>query len=200
MVTGRGVAERDVQRPYFADDAFPAAFARAGNAACSAGAGAGHGTCWSIADDLAYLDPPAALHVRAGHPLALGSVAEFNWALGRYDVAQRLAQQASAANPLNGAGYRVLALVAAAKGEQARAVALMQAALQRTPGDLTARRWLAESAQATGDWRAALPLQDRLLRQAPEEGAVWFEEWTTRLREPAVRAAMVPVLAAAPCS
>lgn len=153
---------------------------------------------WSIADDLAYLDPPAALHVRAGHPLALGSVAEFNWALGRYDVAQRLAQQASAANPLNGAGYRVLALVAAAKGEQARAVALMQAALQRTPGDLTARRWLAESAQATGDWRAALPLQDRLLRQAPEEGAVWFEEWTTRLREPAVRAAMVPVLAAAP--
>lgn len=153
---------------------------------------------WSIADDLAYIDPPAALKVRGGHPLALGSVAEFNWALGRYGIAQDFAKHAVAASPLNGAGYRVLALVAAAKGEQARAAALMQTALQRTPGDLTARRWMAERAQVAGDWRAALLLQDRLLRQAPEEGAVWFEEWTARLREPAVREAMVPLLAAAP--
>ena len=153
---------------------------------------------WGIADDLAFIDPPAALKVRGGHPVALGSVAEFNWALGRYGIAQGLAKRAVAASPLNGAGYRVLALVAAAKGQNTRAAALMQTALQRTPGDLTARRWMAERAQAAGDWRAALPLQDRLLRQAPEEGAAWFEEWTTRLHEPAVRAAMVPVLAAAP--
>ena len=123
---------------------------------------------WSIADDLAYMDPPAALKVRGGHPLALGSVAEFNWALGRYGIAQDFAKHAVSASPLNGAGYRVLALVAAAKGEQARAAALMQTALQRTPGDLTARRWMAERAQVAGDWRAALLLQDRLLHRKRE--------------------------------
>ena len=153
---------------------------------------------WSIADDLAYIDPPAALKVRSEHPVALGSVAEFNWALGRYGIAQGLAKRAMAASPLNGAGYRVLALVAAAQGQAARAAALMQTALKRTPGDLTARRWLADRAQAAGEWHVALPLQDRLLRQSPEEGSVWFEEWTAHLGEPAVRQAMVPVLAAAP--
>ena len=153
---------------------------------------------WAVGDDLAYLDPPAALQVRGDHPMAIGSVAELNWALGQHAPAIAMARRAAAANPMNGAGYRVLALVAAAQGQEARAVGLMHQALQRSPGDLTARRWLAEQAQAAGQWRRALPLQDRLLRQAPDEGAAWFEEWTARLQEPAVRSAMQPILAAAP--
>jgi tetratricopeptide (TPR) repeat protein len=153
---------------------------------------------WTVGDDLAYLDPPAALEVREDQPMALGSTAELNWALGKYAEADQWARRAVAANPLNGAGYRVLGLVAAAQGQDARAVKLVQLALRRTPGDLTARRWLAERAQAAGQWTQALELQDRLLRQSPDEGAAWFEEWTTRLQEPVVRAAMLPVLVAAP--
>jgi tetratricopeptide (TPR) repeat protein len=153
---------------------------------------------WTVGDDLAYLDPPAALEVRQDQPMALGSTAELNWALGKYAAADQWARRAVAANPLNGAGYRVLGLVAAAQGQDARAVKLVQLALRRTPGDLTARRWLAERAQAAGQWTQALELQDRLLRQSPDEGAAWFEEWTTRLQEPVVRAAMLPVLVAAP--
>lgn len=153
---------------------------------------------WILADDLAYLDPPAALGVRASHPMAMGSVAELNWALGLQAPAIAMARRAAAANPMNGAGYRVLALVAAAQGQEARAMGLMRQALQRTPGDMTARRWLAERAQAAGHWQEALALQDRLLRQAPDEGAAWFETWTVSLKDAPVRAAMLPVLAAAP--
>jgi len=153
---------------------------------------------WAVGNDLAYLDPSAALQVRADHPMAMGSVAELNWALGRHAPAIAMARRAAAASPMNGVGYRVLALVAAAQGQEARAVGLMQQALRRTPGDLMARRWLAEQAQAAGEWQRALPLQDRLLRQAPEEGAAWFEEWTASLKDAHVRAVMLPVLAAAP--
>ena len=153
---------------------------------------------WIVADDLAYLDPPAALGMRAAHPMAMGSVAELEWALGRHDRAISLARGAVAAAPMNGAGYRVMAFLAESKGKTAQAVLLMRMALRRTPGDLTARRWLAEHAKADGHWIEALALQDRVLRQSPDEGAAWFEEWTARLRDPAVRAAMQPVLDSAP--
>lgn len=161
-------------------------------------AGAVRAVGWSVAQDLAYLDPPSALGVWANQPMALGSVAELEWALGRHERAIPLARRAAAANPMNGAGYRVLALVAVAKGDDARAAELMRLALRRTPGDATARRWLADRAQAEGRWQEALALQDRLLRQAPEDGVAWFAEWTRLLPQPAVRAAMVPVLGAKP--
>jgi len=152
----------------------------------------------SAAETLAFVVPAKALQYRDSQPTALAAESERWWALGDYPRATRLAENALKSNPLNGAGYRVLGLVADAGGDRARAGALMHLALKRTPSDLTARRWLADRALDAGQFPEAVALQDRILRLDPGSESVTFVDWYPLLSVDANRQALVQLLAASP--
>ena len=152
----------------------------------------------SAAETLAFVVPAKALQYRDSQPTALAAESERWWALGDYPRASQLAANALRSNPLNGAGYRVLALVADAGGDRERAGALMRLALKRTPSDLTARRWLADRALDAGQFPAAVALQDRTMRLDPGSESVTFVDWYPLLSNDVNRQALVRLLAASP--
>ena len=69
--------------------------------------------------------------------------------------------------PIDGRAYRVLAQIADAQGDTARADALYAIAVRRAPRDRPTRAALADRAIVAGDYDAALAQLDALFRVAP---------------------------------
>jgi len=84
---------------------------------------------------------------------------------------QRIEQAAKArlaAQPLDHRAIRLVALVAASRGEMARAEGLMELAIERAPGDVDAHAWLFDQKFALGDIVSALPHLNAILRVQPQ--------------------------------
>jgi tetratricopeptide (TPR) repeat protein len=115
-------------------------------------------------------DPGNALRWRAGNPQALLKQAETKLLAQDLDAAEELARQQLQATPADGRGYRVLAQVAAARGQPDRALALFVIAVRRAPRDLVARGWLAQHALEQGRPAEALRQIDAVLTLSPLAG------------------------------
>lgn len=119
-----------------------------------------------MADHLARHDPSGALHWRAAHPIALARAAE-QAAKRSPDRATALAQAAIAADPREGRGYRVLGILADARGDRAEALRNHQIASRLSPRDLPTHVWLERRDLQSGRVAAALRHIDLLLRIEP---------------------------------
>jgi hypothetical protein len=128
---------------------------------------------WKIATDtaaftLARTDPEAALDIDGGSATALVGLGEQQLAKAKdaaeIDAATGLAEAALSANPLEARAIRLLAFAADVKGEDGRAVKLMQSASARTRRDVAVEAWLFDRAVEAGDASAALDHGDALLR------------------------------------
>ncbi len=111
-------------------------------------------------------DPATSLRLRHANPEALSRLATARIEAGDLAGAEGFANRLLEAAPADGRGYRLLAQVAEARGQQDRTAALYAIAARRAPGDLQARAWLAQHALATGHYRVALQHIDRVLRMS----------------------------------
>jgi tetratricopeptide (TPR) repeat protein len=100
--------------------------------------------------------------------------------------------------PIDGRAYRVLAQVADARGDHARADALYAIAVRRAPRDRPTRAALADRAFATGDYPGALQQLDALLRVAPGVRVPVLQGLMPYLGDARLRAALVDRLTADP--
>ena len=151
-----------------------------------------------MADRLADTDPERALAWRSGQPEALVNAATQARAAGDMQRAAGYARRAIAANPLDGRGYRELALATATPDDVAATRALMQTATRRAPRDLVARDWLLRDALANGHVDEALRHADAMLRVDPALGKSLFPALMTAVSDPATRGPLVALLAADP--
>ena len=121
-----------------------------------------------MADHLAKDSPEKALTWRSDHPEALVRSAELaldakDWAKARQDAVAALAS-----NTLDGRPLRILALVSAHDGKQAKARQLMLDAATQSPRDWQAQLWLLEDALRRKQAADAANRIDSLLRIKPE--------------------------------
>lgn len=100
--------------------------------------------------------------------------------------------------PIDGRGYRVLAQIADAQGDRARADALYAIAVRRAPRDRIARATLADRAFARGDLAAAFEQLDALLRVAPGVRDPVLRQLAPQFGDARLQAALVARLAADP--
>lgn len=143
-------------------------------------------------------DPAAALRARPGNPEALMLLATARFAAGDLAGAEGLARHLLEAAPADGRGYRLLAQVAEARGQQDRTATLYAIAARRSPGDLQARAWLAQRAFAAGDYRAALQHIDRVLRTSGGAQARLFPVLARLAEDPGFADALAQALATRP--
>lgn len=122
------------------------------------------------AERYAETDPRRALRWRPEHPQALLVLAERQAAEGRFAEAQASARRLLAHEPLQGAGFRLLAEVADREKHPAEAFRLYLIAEKRAPRDLKTRAWLTQRYLEQGDFAQALAQVDRILRMAPQRG------------------------------
>jgi tetratricopeptide (TPR) repeat protein len=151
-----------------------------------------------VADHYAKSDPERALAWRGNQPEALVNAATLRRKAGDVQRAADYARRAIAANPLDGRGYRELALATADASGIATTRALMQVAVHRAPRDLVTRDWLMRDALAQGQYGVALGHVDSMLRVDPPLGKALFPALATAVSEPAPRAALIDVLATDP--
>lgn len=111
--------------------------------------------------------PERALRWRPNHPRAWLALAERQLAQGDFAAAQASARRLLAHEPLQGAGFRVLAEAADRQGRRDEAFRLYRIAERRAPRDLATRAWLTQRYLEQGDYRQALAQIDRILRMAP---------------------------------
>lgn len=124
----------------------------------------------TLAVQLANTEPETALDWDRGNSDALVALAEKTAGEPHPDLAKirSLAVQALRANPLSARAMVDLAAVSETEGDAAKAEALMRAAGARDLRDPRAQGWLANDALKKGDFDAALPHLDALLRTHPE--------------------------------
>ena len=115
-------------------------------------------------------DPRTALRWRPENPQALLLQAEAKLAARDLGAAEALARRQLQAAPVDGRGYRVLAQVAAARGQPDRAHTLFRIAARRAPRDVPARAWLAQYALEQGRPAEALTQIDAVLTLSPGAG------------------------------
>lgn len=129
---------------------------------------AGRVTILGLADHYAETNPERALFWRDDHPVALLRAAEAAAEdPARAEEARAYAERALQADPLDGRPYRVLAQLALAAGDEARARELFQIAARRAPRDLPAHVWLIEHHLRNARPTEALGHIDTLLRVQP---------------------------------
>ena len=119
-----------------------------------------------MADRLASQSPQAALTWWPQHGLALAALAQQRVAAAP-ERAAATARQWLDANALAGAGYRVLAQLAVARGDEAAAATMFRSAARRAPRDRVAHAWLVNHEALHGNFSVAIAHLDELLRMAP---------------------------------
>lgn len=121
-----------------------------------------------LADHYAETNPERALFWRDDHPVALLRAAEAAAEdPARADDAQAYAERALRADPLDGRPYRVLAQLALAAGDEAKAADLFKIAARRAPRDLPAHAWLIDHHLRNARPTEALGHIDTMLRVQP---------------------------------
>lgn len=142
---------------------------------------------------VAAADPALALRADPSHVEALlrQSRSQLAEAITPADAAaaEALARRALKARPLNAPALRELAFVAADRGDEARADALMAQAAALSRRDPPASSWMYSKAMREGDYREAFLHADSVLRRSPG--------YSDRLYSPMVAAAENPAAAAA---
>lgn len=131
------------------------------------------GALWLVlfrgyADYLARIEPTRSLRLNPAQSEALVLLADRAVDDDRLDDALGYARRALDAAPLEGRALRVFAAEREFAGDVDAAAALMQAAVRRSPRDVSAQLWLAIQAMQEEDLEAALYRIDRLLRFQPE--------------------------------
>jgi hypothetical protein len=128
-------------------------------------------TSWRIvaqtaALNLAESDPGIALGFVADQRVALNRLAqkELLEPNGNLDSAGEWAQRALRASPLNARALTLLGLIAERNGDQKSAETLMRIAVARTWRDRTTDEWLLNREARLGNYAAALPYADAMLR------------------------------------
>lgn len=119
-----------------------------------------------MADRLAAQSPQAALTWWPQHELALAALAQQQVA-AEPERAAATARQCLDANMLAGAGYRALAQLAMARGDEAAAATMFRNAARRAPRDRVAHAWLVNHEALHGNFSVAIAHLDELLRMAP---------------------------------
>ena len=123
------------------------------------------------AERLAQTEPERALRWRPEHPLALLALAQRQLAQGDFAEAQANARRLLAHEPLQGAGFQVLAGVADQQGRRTQAFRLYRIAERRAPRDLQTRAWLTQRYLEQGNFQQALVQIDRILRMSPQRAS-----------------------------
>jgi hypothetical protein len=121
-----------------------------------------------MADFFVLSNPVAAIDWRPAHSSAQYEVAQADFLAHRDADAIVHARLAIASYPLDGRAYRIVAAVAEAAGNGARARELFELTERRAPRDLPTRIKLAEYAFKTSDRSRAMHEVDMLLRIQPE--------------------------------
>lgn len=122
-----------------------------------------------LADHYAQNQPERALFWRDDHPEALLRAAELAAQVpAKAESAADYARRALRSDPLDGRPYRVLARLADARGDKAKALELFQIAARRAPRDPIAHLWLLDHHMRQEDPAQALAHLDILLRTQPE--------------------------------
>jgi tetratricopeptide (TPR) repeat protein len=111
--------------------------------------------------------PQRALAWRPADPDGLLAVAEQRLQQRDFTGAKIAARRLLQVEPLQGRAFRVLAEVAAARGDASSALRLYSIAAARAPRDTRAHAWLAQRYLERGDFAAALAHIDRILRVDP---------------------------------
>jgi tetratricopeptide (TPR) repeat protein len=116
--------------------------------------------------ELAESHSDAALGFVADQRVALNRLAqkELLEPNGNLDSAREWAQRALRSSPLNARALTLLGLIAERNGDQKSADALMRIAVARTWRDPTADEWLLNREAHLGNYAAALPYADALMR------------------------------------
>lgn len=117
-------------------------------------------------------DPARALGWVPDHPQARLALAEAQLAAADWESASATARRLLAEEPLQGRAFSIVGQAAAARGEDAQALALYQIAARRSPRDVQARAWLADHALAVGNFSQALQHMESLLLTSPGYRAV----------------------------
>ena len=120
-----------------------------------------------MAEHYADSQPARALFWRADHPQALLRLAEQQAAAKQWSEAERHAKAALRGNRLDGRAFRILAQVAEAAGQPAKARAFYQQAARWAPRDLPSHVWLFQNALRRRDAEVAIRHLDALLRLRP---------------------------------
>ncbi len=120
------------------------------------------------ADVKGWADPVAASRMVPSHGGNQYWAGQAEFLVRNYDAASVHARNSLQAQPLDGRGYRLLALIAEASGDRAQAQALLETAERRAPRDLATRIKLAAYALHAGDAARAVHEFDMLLRIEPE--------------------------------
>ena len=152
-----------------------------------------------LADHYAQSQPERALFWRDDHPAALLRAAELAAQdPAKADVATDYAKRALRSDPLDGRPYRVLARLADARGDKARALELFQVAGRRAPRDPVAHLWLLDHHLRADNPAQALAHLDVLLRTQPELIARFEPLLVALAGAPPAHEALARVLAEAP--
>ena len=151
-----------------------------------------------MADHFARSDPERALAWRSDHPEALLQAALRHAAAKDWPAAQRDAERALRARPIDGRPLRVLAQVAEQGGDKARALVLYRQSARLAPRDLPTRVWLLQHALRQRDAVDAATQLDALLRLQPALLAQLQAQADLLAVTPPARGALLETLAAAP--
>ena len=151
-----------------------------------------------MADHFARSDPERALAWRSDHPEALLQAALRHAAAKDWPAAQRDAERALRARPIDGRPLRVLAQVAEQGGDKARALVLYRQSARLAPRDLPTRGWLLQHALRQRDAVDAATQLDALLRLQPALLAQLQAQADLLAVTPPARGALLETLAAAP--
>jgi hypothetical protein len=120
------------------------------------------------ADVKGWADPVAASGMVPSHGGNQYWAGQAEFLVRSYDAAAEHARNALLAQPLDGRGYRLLALIAETSGDRAQAQTLLEIAERRAPRDLATRMKLAAYALHAGDASRVVHEIDMLLRIEPE--------------------------------
>ena len=151
-----------------------------------------------MADHYALSDPERALQWRSDHPEALLQAARRHAAANDWPAAQRDAERALKARPIDGRPLRVLAQAAEQRGDKARALTLYRQAATLAPRDLPTRAWLLQNALERRDATQSAAQLDALLRLQPELLEKLQPQADLLAVTPAARGALLGTLAADP--
>lgn len=113
-------------------------------------------------------DVAQALAHWPGDARAAGAIAAQRLQAGDVDAARAAALQALAGAPMDGRAWSVLGLVAAARADEATAVAVMARASEVAPRETLTQAWLLDRAWRAGDAPAFRRHLDDLLRLDPD--------------------------------
>ncbi|MEX0852703.1 MAG: hypothetical protein WD036_05380 [Bauldia sp.] len=162
---------------------------------------------WTIvsttaATTYAINDPETALAWEPSASSALIALAERRLlaaeTAGDLAAADRLAERALIANPLEERGLRLLGFAADLRGEAGRAGVLMRRAAERSLRDPVVQAWLFDARVRSGDVARAIDHADVMLRTRPELGGRIMPALVRFAEDPAARVPLVAHLAESP--